>query len=109
MKQHLIFISILFTSLGWSQTTTEEVDSVLLYSKEFDSLFIQEPETAFLSLKRIENLSRDHQSLYAQATLNFQLGRYYLDKSISDSARINFEKIKSPFQEDGQCFQAQIN
>ncbi|UWX56451.1 hypothetical protein NYZ99_09815 [Maribacter litopenaei] len=104
---YILFCTVCIAQLDSSQTLSIE-RQIKEYSKKFDSLFIKSPEKAFDSMKEAMRLAQKSEHPYALAEASFQYGRYYLDKSMSDSASYYFNTADKKFREMDSLFKPKL-
>ncbi len=101
MKISILFVIIVVTAMHGqdpiSRVKDNSNDSVLYYSKLFDETFVENPERAIQYIKKAMANSQIINSDYGRAQTDFQFGRYYLDKSMTDSASYYFLRSKKFF------------
>ncbi|NHF60033.1 tetratricopeptide repeat protein [Flavobacteriaceae bacterium TP-CH-4] len=78
-------------------TNRVPVEQIEEYSRKFDEIFIDDPSKAILLLEKALQEPEIRSSAYGQAEMNFQYGRYFLDKDLSDSALHRFTSSRKRF------------
>ena len=78
------------------------------YSVQFDSLFNLNPEKTFQTTKEAMELSLKRGSVYGEAESHYQYGRYYLHKSLSDSAKYHLNMAQQKFKGLDSVFKVRL-
>ena len=101
MKSLIFSVVALFTFLSRAQQDPQSelsaANQIQSYSKQFDSLFIEQPNIAFKTMQKAMKIAKEYDSPYGMAESHFQYGRYYLDKNMSDSTLFHFNEAKKGF------------
>ena len=112
MRPFLFLVLILFYTKSFGQVTPTKNQSIepqiQEYSTQFDRLFIKFPEQAFDTMKVAMRLAQKTHHPYALAEASFQYGRYYLDKSMSDSASYYFKLADKHYREMDSLFKPKL-